>query len=150
VSGEQPALEISLDLKYNETTRTLTVPCVVNGKNAVFMVDSGAGTQVMSIANSKAYSLKPNPSLDAAVHTLGGRRNTETATIEDFQLGSMLIKSAFVAIMADEDWKTIQFAGAQYDGILGNDLLKLLEAKIDYGAMKLTLKAPKGAIEVKK
>ena len=51
--------------------------------------------------------------------------------------------------MSDEDWKTIQFEGAQFDGILGNDLFKHLEAKIDYGAMKLTLKAPKIPPEVK-
>jgi hypothetical protein len=107
------------------------------------IVDTGASMTVFDINRLK--KINPYQELIASEQSftgVGGEKlNPYTTTIKKLQMGELLLKD--IKILATDLSHIIDvYAGLdldRVDGVLGNDLLRSLKARIDYSKMHLEL-----------
>ena len=117
----------------------LTVACLVNGKPARFLVDTGAPISVIDTAfcRKKNIPVRQRTFSMKAIHY--ETRAAQIGTVDDLQIGSLYLGQNLVGIF---DLSVLLGAnsGAQpVTGLIGSQTLERLRAIIDCDGMKLYL-----------
>jgi predicted aspartyl protease/tetratricopeptide (TPR) repeat protein len=97
----------------------------INGKDAHFMVDSGAFFNVMSAATATEYGLRTSPApFGFRITGIGGEQTADIARVKDFTLAGLHAKDVDFFVAGSES------AGA---GVLGQNLLENFDVEYDLG-----------------
>lgn len=112
-------------------------------KEFVFLVDTAAGSSVLLPEVSKELGLMTS-SMDTEMRGAGGTtKASEACTAENIVVGGVLkIGSLPFVVMPTPGGEAIP-AGTRYGGILGNQFLKQLKVRMDFGSFNLIL-PPRG------
>lgn len=129
----------------------IAVEAKVNGKNAVFIIDTGASNSVFNIKDAEKYKLntKEIPGGEKAVGLGSDQLDTQMAKKVEFRAGDMVFKKfAFVLLDLEIINDTFKKLGAEsIQGIIGTDLLLKCKAVINYRKRILTLSCSKKQLE---
>ncbi|MBX7183121.1 MAG: retroviral-like aspartic protease family protein [Bacteroidia bacterium] len=119
----------------------------VNEKSARFLLDTGASHTVMDLTRIKSFidhsDFEENPTLSTGLGT--NTMQSQIAHIESFQLGKAVLKDFEMILMdlshVNESYRLVD--KKPLDGVLGSNVLRKLEAKINFGKNpSLRLKLP--------
>ena len=109
----------------------------INGRDARFLLDTGASISTLSQATAKTYGLALSPApADLRMFGLGGAFNVNQTTVDVFTLGATPIP--------DVDFLVVGGGFRDYAGILGEDILHIADIEIDVAGGALRLFRPKG------
>jgi hypothetical protein len=138
-AGQSDPIPLEMDIENHVIYVTLQI----NGRDALFIVDTGAGISIIDPKQADAYRFKWHPEKGAGkLHTVGGR--------SEFNLTSRIIVS-----YRDIELKHLRFYASNIDalqeffakkdkeiiGIVGSDFLQQYHAVIDYGENKIYLQS---------
>jgi len=120
----------------------LYFPLKVNGHLLKVAIDTGSKT-VFDLGTMRAIGITGYPTSDA-YYGFGGLLHVHAGLVDEIDLGGLKVEG-LAAIMVDLS-ELIQSQEAvalpPIDGVVGADLLAPLSARIDYGALTLTLTRP--------
>jgi hypothetical protein len=119
----------------------LTVP--VMGRDLVMFLDTGASTVLdINIVRTLGVALA-----DTGQQGFGltGRAGKRIATHVNLQLGSLRITGLPVDCLDLTQLKTVSRGNGmpEFDGVIGAELLAMLQAQVDFGRLTLTVKRPR-------
>jgi tetratricopeptide (TPR) repeat protein len=107
------------------------VPVKINGKDAKFILDSGAFYSMMSAATAAEYDLKLKAAPDGlSVHGIGGFISTSVANVREFTVAGITIHDVQFLVGGSE-------VGSS--GILGQNLLEKWDVEYDFAKGIVTL-----------
>ena len=107
------------------------VPVKINGKDAKFILDSGAFYSMMSAATAAEYELKLKAAPDGlSVHGIGGFISTSVANVREFTVAGITIHDVQFLVGGSE-------VGSS--GILGQNLLEKWDVEYDFAKGIVTL-----------
>jgi hypothetical protein len=111
-----------------------------NGKDAYFLIDTGAPSLVLDPDFAKELNI---PLVQAGMGTFAGGKTArvQTGTLHRFGIGSLEVNDLAVAIAPA---RGLSGFTKRIDGIIGTRFLTHFTATIDYGAKQLVLR-PRGA-----
>ena len=114
----------------------------VNGKRALWLVDTGAAITLLDSVISRRAGIKLNRTRFYVGGAGGGRRRVDIGIVEDLRLSSMQVHSAVIAVSdISANNAALQEQGKPpIDGYLGADFLRERGAVIDCGQMRLYLR----------
>jgi tetratricopeptide (TPR) repeat protein len=110
-----------------------TIVAQINGKDARFLVDSGAFYSMMSSATAAQYNLRTQPGpFGLKVIGVGGSQDAELAKVKEFKLIGVPIKDIEFLVGGSELDKDIV-------GLLGQNILEIFDVEYDlgHGAIRL-------------
>jgi predicted aspartyl protease/tetratricopeptide (TPR) repeat protein len=107
-----------------------TIAATINGREAKFLVDSGAFWSMMSTAAAAEYGLKAHPFHEMRVKGVGGSAEVEVTSIKEFGFAGISLKNVDFLVGGSE-------AGAT--GLVGQNLLEKFDVEYDlaHGAIRL-------------
>jgi hypothetical protein len=123
-----------INWKYNKT-KHLTIPLSINGNKLLFILDTGASNTVIdfSIANKIGLNLKIHHNKGVGVGSSSLKVYKVGKTIINFQNLINLSSNNIISMNLSHVIDGLITKGAKrIDGVIGNDILKKYEAKIDY------------------
>lgn len=104
-----------------------TLAVKINGKDARFLLDSGAAFSVISAATAAEYGLKTATGfMNIKVTGIGGSQDARTAKVDQFSIGNVVMNDAQFMVAGSE-------VGPGLSGILGQNMLKNFEVEYDLG-----------------
>lgn len=107
------------------------VPVKINGRDAKFILDSGAFYSMMSAATAAEYDLKLKAAPDGlSVHGIGGFISTSVANVREFTVAGITIHDVQFLVGGSE-------VGSS--GILGQNLLEKWDVEYDFAKGIVTL-----------
>jgi predicted aspartyl protease len=114
----------------------------VNGRKALWLVDTGAAITLLDSAISRQAGIKLNHTQFSVGGAGGGRRRIDIGVVDNLRLSSLRVRSAVIAISdISANNAALQEAGKPpIDGYLGADFLREKGAVIDCTQMQLYLK----------
>jgi predicted aspartyl protease len=114
----------------------------VNGRKALWLVDTGAAITLLDTAISRRAGVKLNPTQFTVGGAGGGRRKIDIGVVDNLRLSSLRVRSAVIAISdISANNAALQEKGKPpIDGYLGADFLKDKAAVIDCAQMRLYLR----------
>ena len=120
----------------------LYLPLKVNGTDLKVAIDTGSKT-VFDLGTMRALGIKGYPTADA-YYGFGGFLHVHAGLVDEIDLGGLKVTGLFVVMVDLSELMHSQEAVAlpPIDGLVGADLLAPLSARIDYGALTLTLTKP--------
>lgn len=126
----------------------LTVP--VMGRDLVMFLDTGASTVLdINIARTLGVTL-----VDTGQQGFGltGKAGKRIATHINMQLGSLRITGLPVDCLDLTQLKAVSRGNGmpEFDGVIGAELLAMLQAQVDFGRLTLTIKRPRGDAQAKR
>ncbi len=109
-----------------------TIPATINGREARFIVDSGAFWSMMSTAAAAEYGLKAHPFHGLQVRGVGGSAEAQVTSIKEFTFAGITLKHVDFLVGGSESGST---------GLIGQNLLEKLDVEYDFahGAIRLFL-----------
>lgn len=119
----------------------------VNGKSARFLLDTGASHTVMDLSRINSFinhtDFEENPTLSTGLGT--NTMQSQIVSVNTFRLGKAILKD-FEMILMDLSHVNESYRLAEkkpLDGVLGSNVFRKLEAKINFGKNPtLSLKLP--------
>lgn len=157
VESWAPAFKgISTEISFGDSTcsvpltRSITgvaiVPVIINGVKRNFWLDTGSSITILTASVAR----------DAGVMGLGGdtlelvssvgRLSTRAAVIHDLRLGRVTVTNAPAMIVTDEALEVRETSSGMppqpIDGVIGFDLIRLLDITIDDDARLVTVRKP--------
>jgi hypothetical protein len=115
----------------------------INGKNARLLIDTGASRTVFDIDRIQHFvgskSFEKHEKLSTGLGT--DSMETSTVNLKTFRIGELAIKD-FPAVLLDLSHVNNTYDKLGYDaidGVLGNDVLVIHNAIVNYKKMELTL-----------
>ncbi|MFW9961541.1 MAG: retroviral-like aspartic protease family protein [Candidatus Thorarchaeota archaeon] len=130
-SKEESELEFTWSpFDYIEDTHLVQIPVYVNHQGPFdFVIDTGAGSSVITPELAKVLSLQTQP-VNGIARGIGGDVKLEFATLDHFSFGSYKQERMQVAVI---DLGSVSPRGKLIEhGIIGYDILRQLELVIDY------------------
>ncbi len=114
----------------------------VNGKRALWLVDTGAAITLLDSVISRRAGIKLNRTRFYVGGAGGGRRRIDIGIVDNLRLSSMQVHSAVIAVSdISANNAALQEQGKPpIDGYLGADFLRERGAVIDCGQMRLYLR----------
>jgi predicted aspartyl protease len=114
----------------------------VNGRKALWLVDTGAAITLLDTAISREAGIKLNHTQFTVGGAGGGRRRIDIGVVDNLRLASLRVHSAVIAISdISANNAALQEQGKPpIDGYLGADFLREKGAVIDCAQMQLYLK----------
>jgi len=104
-----------------------TLAVKINGKDARFLLDSGAQFSMISAATAAEYGLKTASGfMNLKVKGIGGSQDARTAKVDQFSIGHVVVNDAQFMVGGSE-------VGPGLSGILGQNMLKNFEVEYDLG-----------------
>jgi len=141
ISGSRTSV-VPFEMRYENKA---VVQIGINGGMHGVFLDTGADT-LLDIAFAKRLGLRMVETEDTAVGFSGALGKRWTTTV-DIQLGEIIIKNYPVnCIDLSDFFASVTRTGRQdlaLEGVIGDDLLELLEAQIDFRKHRLTVHVPK-------
>ena len=123
LSAEKCQLETVAELPITMIGLRPMISAQINGKDARFMVDSGAFFSLMSAATAAEYGLKTSPApFGFRITGIGGEQTADIARVKDFTLAGYHAKDVDFFVAGSET------AGA---GILGQNMLANFDVEYD-------------------
>ena len=121
----------------------LLVKSKINGKNARLLIDTGASRSVFDMERIKEFvSDKSFPKHDKLSTGLGtNSMPTSMVSLKSLKLGEVAIDN-FSAVLLDLTHVNVTYGSLGHpsiDGVIGNDILTLYKAIINYKKLSLTL-----------
>ncbi|MDQ3233189.1 MAG: retroviral-like aspartic protease family protein [Pseudobdellovibrionaceae bacterium] len=115
----------------------------INGKDAVFIIDTGASRTVLDLQRSKSFGLISGQGSKPAGGLGSSQQESFEGTIANFMLGNINRKDFKVALIdLSHVNASLQRAGIPpKDGVIGADILLSGEAIIDYARATLYLRS---------
>lgn len=121
-----------LELPITMNSLRPTVTAQINGRDAKFLLDSGAFYSLISSATAAIYGLKLRPNhLGYKISGVGGVQNVSLATVDEFSIAGAKIKKLEFLVGGSDD--------TSYAGMLGQNLLQKFDVEYDLanGAIRL-------------
>lgn len=118
----------------------LSVP--VMGRNLVMFLDTGASTVIdLNIARSLGLPLVDTGQQGFGMTGVAGKR---ISTHVEMRLGALRMKNLPVDCLDLTQLKAVSRGNGMpaFDGVIGAELLTLLEGQIDFGRLTLTVRRP--------
>lgn len=114
----------------------------VNGRRALWLVDTGAAVTLLDSAISRKAGIKVNRTNLSVGGAGGGLKRIDIGVVENLRLSSLRVRSAVIAISdISTNNEALQEGGKPpIDGYLGADFLREKNAVIDCGQMRLFLR----------
>ncbi|HLZ83703.1 MAG TPA: aspartyl protease family protein [Caulobacteraceae bacterium] len=126
------ALEKLLELPVTMTDMQPLVPARLNGRDALFLVDSGAVFSTISAAKSAEFGLKPGPApFGYTMSGVGGAMKTTFVSAKSFSAGDRNLTTSFVVGGSD--------IGHDAAGLIGQNILGVADVEYDlaHGAVRV-------------
>jgi predicted aspartyl protease len=140
VSGSRRTCVLSFEI-ISESKEI--VQARLNGEQHNLLIDTGAVT-FLDIDVARRLGLNPIPTEDAAIGYSGaiGKRWIAQADISlgDFKIDGCPVNCVDISAMREV---VLRQGGVAIDGVLGADLLDLLDAQIDFRTHQLTIHRPR-------
>jgi predicted aspartyl protease len=114
----------------------------VNGKDAVFLVDSGAQYSIMSPQAAAAFGLKVMPAPPMEVYGVTGRIPIKVATVDNFGLAGLPISD--IEFMINGVDKPDVADGPSIAGLIGQNILRFADVEYDLAGGFIRFFKPKG------
>jgi predicted aspartyl protease len=116
----------------------LFISCLINGKTARLLVDTGASRTVFDSERIKAFLPEEEHNFEKVdkLSTGLGTNTMESHTVilSEFSIGETIFKDYIAVVLniehVNQSYKMLGFP--EIDGVLGGDLLHELKAVIDY------------------
>jgi len=107
-----------------------TIPAMINGREAKFILDSGAFYSMMSAATATEYGLKSHPYFGLRVQGIGGFTEAAVTTVHEFRIAGGVLKNVEFLVGGGD------FGNA---GLLGQNFLEKFDVEYDFahGAIRL-------------
>jgi predicted aspartyl protease len=120
-----------VELPVTMTGRRPVVTAQINGRDARFILDSGAFFSTIARANALDYGLPIRALPGATLRGIGGETSMQAATAKEFGIAGHTIKSVDFAVGGSD---------TGYAGLLGQNILGLADAEYDlpHGIVRLT------------
>ncbi len=106
-----------------------TIPVKINGKDAKFLLDSGAFYSIMSSATAAEYGLKLAPTpFGYRISGVGGTAGVDLTTVKEFTIAGIPLKNLEFLV-----------GGSEVGGLLGQNFLEKFDVEYDFanGAIRL-------------
>jgi len=106
-----------------------TIPVKINGKDAKFLLDSGAFYSIMSSATAAEYGLKLAPTpFGYRITGVGGAAGVDLTTVKEFTIAGIPLKNLEFLV-----------GGSEVGGLLGQNFLEKFDVEYDFanGAIRL-------------
>lgn len=119
--------------KYELRSNSIVIPGKLNGMDAKFLVDTGAGTSLLHLESAHRAKCKVGP-LDQKVYGVAGETDAGWTDVPSLTFGEsgfkdiQILAADMAEDLTDEEKKVVETE----DMLLGADLLEQLEAVIDY------------------
>ncbi|GHC41524.1 retropepsin-like aspartic protease [Roseibacillus persicicus] len=119
--------------KYELRSNSIVIPGKMNGMDAKFLVDTGAGTSLLHLESARRSKCKVGP-LDEKVYGVAGETEAAWTDVPSLTFGESGFKDIQILAadleedLTPEEKKVMK----SEDMLLGADLLEQLEAVIDY------------------
>ena len=126
-------------VKFLVTDPLPLVKVKVNGKEAIFLIDTGASVVVLDPKFAKQVQAKEFGSSGKGTFAGGKSANVQDGRIDLLTLGDFEIKNVPVMLLNTRQFAPI-FGGKQVDGIIGTVLFYHLLATLDYPRGELVLR----------
>jgi tetratricopeptide (TPR) repeat protein/predicted aspartyl protease len=117
------------------TGRRAVVTAQINGRDARFILDSGAFFSTIAQANAQEYGLKLTSLNGATLHGIGGSTSLWATTVEEFRVAGQTIRRVEFGVGGSD---------TGYAGLLGQNFLGLADAEYDLPHGMVRLMHPKG------
>ena len=115
------------------------VHCEVKGHKVLFLVDTGAGANVIYAAAAKALKLEVKTT-KTKVNTLGGKGGKSKITrLKQFKFGSVSLGGNIQMLVLPTQGKLKKIDGTTVVGIVGGTLFDALKATIDFDSDTITM-----------
>ncbi len=125
----------------------LFVSVKLNGKKALFMLDTGASVSVLDKSSVKKFKVKTGMEEDTEINALsasGLLNNIDFSTENKLKLGKIKFQNVPLLIMDLSHLANAEeLSDLHIDGVLGSDILYRGKAIIDYSRFYLFLKPEK-------
>jgi clan AA aspartic protease (TIGR02281 family) len=113
---------LELPITMNSLRPTVTVK--INGRDAMFLLDSGAFFSMMSSATAAQYGLKLEPTpFGFRVMGVGGSTAADIATVKEFSIAGVTLKNLQFLVGGSE---------VNADGLLGQNFLEKFDVEYDF------------------
>lgn len=114
----------------------------VNGRKALWLVDTGAAVTLLDSAVSRLAGIKVNRTNLSVGGAGGGMKRIDIGVVENLRLSSLRVRSAVIAIsdISTNNVALQEEGKPPIDGYLGADFLREKNAVIDCGQMRLFLR----------
>lgn len=135
-------------LHFTTIARIPVIEARINGKDAWFIIDSGASCSLLNESAAEHFNFKFNGLLNEHVHSLNGDAKLNRATNCKIDLGPLRIshhmfhtKEMGAIVSAIEEREDITISG-----IIGADILRQFKITLDFGNNVLLFPVPKGKV----
>jgi len=126
-TGEETTEETKTVVRFQPVGGHIIVSAVLNGfVEAKVLVDTGAGTTVLSTELAEELELEGDPESFVTLKTVAADVEAQLATLDSIQVGSLIQNDLRVAIT---DLPSIE--KAEFDAILGMDFMSRYKISID-------------------
>lgn len=122
----------SITLQPSETHLKEFVPVRINGVDKRLVLDTGGYTSQITPETAEALKLPVGGALGTMKYIGGGEIAMRSATISDFEMGSMRAKNLSMLV------SPIPGLAAEADGLLASDLFLAYDIDLDFGHDKLS------------
>ena len=122
-----------------EANGALTVPCLIYGRPARLLVDTGAFITIFHEAFLRSVGISVEATRVSAHFARGAARKVSAGQINDFKIGGFKMPPAKFGVTALPNFTLLQ-SSARISGILGMDTLYNRHGIIDLDSMNLFLK----------
>lgn len=114
---------------------------VLNGKEAFFIVDSGASISVLDKAQVKDYNFSVGAPMDVTISGYGGQSSPDDASHINITVGGVDFNGTYRTQDITNVVSTIQStSGVKIAGIIGSNIMKSKGVIIDYSTNSLYIK----------
>lgn len=120
------------EILFTDVTKVPIIKAKLNNKHCYLMIDTGASISILDITQSKKYNFKLT-SVSNEVLGLGGKTNYYDLDNVNIELDSLQLETSFKGGNLNYLVRTIRInSGYNIVGIIGSDVFKTHEFKIDY------------------
>lgn len=123
----------AIPLKEARTTGHHLVTAEINGKEGVFVLDTGANISVIDVDHAARFGLDPARGARGGATVLGGANVARQASIKSMSLGGVDVRQRLMVLtdLGAIGDALAPLAGGAVHGLIGQDVLKEHRAVID-------------------
>lgn len=116
----------------------------LNGREAIFVVDTGANVTVLDAALAETFGLKPRLGLRGAAVGLGGSTGARQWSIEELRIGPVPVRQGTIVTtdLSQVTGALSRMSDQPVSGIVGQDVMKAHQAVIDVAGPTLHMLQP--------
>jgi len=123
----------AIPLKEARSTGHHLVAASVNGKEGIFVLDTGANMSVIDVDHATHFGLQPTRGVVGGASGIGGANVARQASIKSLKLGDVDIRQRRIVLtdLGSIGDALAPLAGGAVHGLIGQDVLKEHRAVID-------------------